>query len=340
MANTTRALLTPSYKKEYYDNQLLYTAEKRLVWTQLGQRNLNVPSGENAYAVVWTRYENLGDRSNPESEGIATTAEAMSATRVTGTVSQYAGAVKLTDLLVATSKDDLKKIAFQRLGYQAGRDIDKVVRNVAAIGGTRVMAGVTAGTFLALWSTVPRTAVLSVTQLRRAIRDLDRSGAIPIGSNMRPNGEKGLATNINGSWLAVTGSDSIYDLQGDTSTGAWIYANAYAGSDKLFTGEVGKMYGIRFLQSGQPYIKNENSTYQSAIATSGEVHCTLVTGADYFGVTKLQNLETYFHDFGSSGVNDPTNKLASAAWKTTFGTRVLNANFAKSIYHSIGRNAE
>lgn len=339
MANTTRAILTPSYKKEYYDNQLLYTAEKRLVWTQLGQRNVNVPNGENAFAVVWTRYDNLGDRSNPEGEGTATTAEALSATRVTGTVAQYAGAVKLTDLLVATSKDDLKKIAFQRLGYQAGRDIDKVVRAVAAIGGTRQLAGVKS-TALADWSTIPQTAVLSVTQLRRAIRDLDRAGAIPVGSNLRPNGEQGLATNINGSWICVTGSDSIYDLQGDTSTGAWVYANAYAGSDKLFTGEVGKLYGVRFLQSGQPYIKNESSTYQSAIATSGEVHCSLVTGADYFGVTKLQNLQTYFHDFGSMGAADPTNKLASAAWKTTFGTRVLNSNFAKSIYHSIGRNAE
>ena len=138
--NTTRAILTEAYKSKYYDNQLLYTAERQLVYQQLGQRNKKVPAGENAHAIVWTRYDNLSDRSEAEAEGTATTAEALSATAVTGTVSQYAGAVKLTDILMLEAKDDLKKIAFQRLGYQAGLAIDTVTRNVVAIGGTIRMA--------------------------------------------------------------------------------------------------------------------------------------------------------------------------------------------------------
>ena len=171
---TRRAILTESYKANYYDNQLLYTAERQLVHMQLGQRNRQVPAGENAHSVVWTRYENLSDRSNPESEGVATTAEAMSATQVTGTVHQYAGAVKLSDLLLLESKDDLKKIAFQRLGYQAGLAIDTVVRNEVAIGGTVRLAGLSSSEATG-YSTIPQTAVLSVTELRKATRTLMRN---------------------------------------------------------------------------------------------------------------------------------------------------------------------
>ena len=332
--------MTEGIKANYYENLLLRTAERRLVHMQLGQRNRKVPAGENAHSIVWTRYSNLSDRSAAEGEGTATTAEAMSAVNVTGTVAQYAGAVKLTDILLLESKDDIKKRAYERLGYQAGKAIDDVVKAVAAIGGTHRNAALASTTDLGYWSTIPQTAVLSVSELRKATRTLERNDAIPVGANIGADGRSRGATNNLGLWVGVVSPDSVYDLQGDTTTGAWITANQYAGSEKLFTGEVGKMYGIRFLQSRNAYVKNEDSTYQSAIVASGEVHCTLITGADYFGVTKLQNLETFWKPLGSAGTADPTNKLASAAWKTSFGARVLNSDFAVSLYHSIGRNAE
>jgi len=336
---TTRAILTESYKANFYENLLLYTAERQLVHQQLGQRNRTVPAGENAYSVVWTRYDNLSDRSSPEAEGTATTAEGMSATQVTGTVAQYAGAVKLTDVLLRGSKDDLKKVAYQRLGYQAGLAIDKVVRDVAAIGGTRRMATLS-DSAVGFYSTIPQTGVLSVSELRKATRTLMRNNALPVGSKLIAGGREGQAINPEGLWVAVISPDSVYDLQSDTTTGAWVEANKYAGADKLFTAEVGKLYGVRFLQSRNAYVKNENSTYQSAIVASGEIQVSLITGADYFGVTKFQNLETFWKPLGSAGSADPTNKIASAAWKTTFGARVLNSNYAVSLYHSVGRNAE
>jgi N4-gp56 family major capsid protein len=336
---TKRAILTESYKANFYEKQLLYTAERQLVHMQLGQRNRTVPAGENAYSIVWTRYDNLSDRSTAEAEGTATTAEALSATQVTGTVAQYAGAVKLTDVLMKGAKDDLKKVAYQRLGYQAGLAIDKVVRDVAAVGGTIRMATLSVST-ATNYSTIPQTGTLTTTELRKASRTLMRNSALPVGAKLTQGGRKGQPMNPEGLWVCVVSPDSVYDLQGETTTGAWIDAQKYQGKDSLFTGEVGKMYGIRFLQSRNAYVLNEDSTYQSAITASGEIHVSLLTGADYFGVTTFQNLQTYWHDFGSAGHADPTNKIASAAWKTNFGARVLNSNFAVSLYHSIGRSAE
>jgi len=333
---TSRASGTEMYKTLFYENQLLYTAEKQLVFMQLGQRNIKVPAGENAHAIVWTKYGNLSDRSAAESETTATTAEAMSATLVTGTVATYAGAVKLNDILMMEAKDDLKKITYQRLGYQAGLAIDTVVRDVVAPGGTKIFAGTTAAVCAGLWSTVPNTATLSVTQLRKGLRTLLRNNALPVGSSLTPQGEKGQATNRDGLWIAVISADQLYDLQGDTTTGGWITSNQYAGSDKLFTGEVGKMYGTRFIMSGNPYVKG-HGTIESTTVSSGETHVTLLAGADFFGVTKLQNLQTFWQDFGSAGTADPTHKVASAAWKTAFGARVLNASFGVSLYTAIGR---
>jgi hypothetical protein len=70
------------------------------------------------------------------------------------------------------------------------------------------------------------------------------------------------------------------------------------------------------------------------------IHETLVVGQNYFGITKLQNLQTFIKPFGSAGTADPTNKIATAGWKTSFGTKVLYSGFGVSIFHSVGANAE
>jgi N4-gp56 family major capsid protein len=217
------------------------------------------------------------------------------------------------------------KAAVQRLSYNAGLSIDTVVRNVAVPGATKQVAA--NGTFAAL-TAVPATGVLSITELRKAVRSLQKQDAFRIGASSNANEPAG--TGGNGYWVAVISPDSAYDIMGDTATGGWIDTNRYAGSEEIFTGEIGKLYGVRFLQTSNGY-----TIANSAVASTGDVHVTLVSGTDYFGVTTLQNLQTFIKDFGSGGVADPTNKVATAGWKCMFGASVLNANFAVGIYHAV-----
>jgi len=338
-------MMTESIKSRYYDELFLTVAEKKLVHTQLGQLNRKSPKGENAYATYWTRWKPLTAKTTASAEGVATTAVNMSAVNVTGTVAQYDNAIKISDVLALTNMGDIMKEAIRELGYNAGLSIDTIVRNTVVPGAVIQNAGSSGAA--TNWSAIPQTAVLTISELRKATRTLRKLDAQAPESRVSMTKGQSVSTNpgagMGGYWVAVISPDSAYDLQGDTATAAWADANRYAGADKLFTGEIGKLYGVRFLETSNAKVHadlNAASTSRSAIAASGLVHETLITGANLFGITKLQELQTFIKPFGSAGTADPTNKISSAGWKTTFGVRILYSGFGVSIFHSLGANAE
>lgn len=324
-AQTTTTSTSQAVKDRYYDELFLRVAEANLVHQQLGQINRAIPKGENATTIYWTRWVNLATISTGQGEGIPTTALTLSAVNVTGTGAQYDAAVSISDLMALQSFGDVMKAAMQRIAYQAGLSIDTITRNAVVNSGTQQLAGGVSGTY----TSVPYTANLSLVELRKAMRTLEKNNAFRVGGNQNANE----AFLNNGYWLAVISPDAKYDLEGDTTTGAWIDANRYAGSENLFTGEVGKLYGIRFLQTANA-VNNGSGLIATATQTYN-VHTTLVTGSDYFGVTTLQNLQTFIKDFGSGGTGDPTNKVATVGWKCQFGATVLNSAFAVSLYQAV-----
>jgi N4-gp56 family major capsid protein len=51
-----------------------------------------------------------------------------------------------------------------------------------------------------------------------------------------------------GNYVCISSVAALRGIKDDTSTGAWIDANRYAGSKRLFTGEVGELMGVRFVK--------------------------------------------------------------------------------------------
>ena len=290
----------------------------------MGQLNRKVASGEGGYGsqvLYWTKWVNLDNITSGTGEGVPTTTVAFSAMNVTGSTAQYDNAVGISDILAYASMGDIMKAAIERLAYNAGVSIDTLVRNVIATAMTQQSASATA-----YWSAVPAGANLIISEVRKAARTLQRNDAFQ---------------QEDGNWVAVAHPDSIYDLTGDASTGGWIDANKYTegNATKLMTGEVGKLYGVRFLQSSNGYTRGSSYATTSAVVASTTIYVTSVFGKDAFGVSELQNLKTYIKPFGSGGVGDPTDKIATAGWKTLFGTNVLNSAFAVNINHTVSSTA-
>jgi N4-gp56 family major capsid protein len=50
-----------------------------------------------------------------------------------------------------------------------------------------------------------------------------------------------------GSYVCIASVAALRGIKDDTSTGGWVDANRYAGSKRLFTGEVGEIMGVRFI---------------------------------------------------------------------------------------------
>lgn len=307
-----------SIKDRFYKETFLTRAEANLVHRQLGQLNVQVPSGQGGVGtgvVYWTRFVNLPTVSAGQGEGVPTTAVQMTAVNVTGSTAQYDAAISISDLLKYSSFGDIMKQAMDLLGYNAGLSIDSIVRD--AISGN-LTAQIGAGA--ASISAIPATATLSITELRKAKRTLERNNA------QKPDG---------GYWIAVVHPDALYDLQADTTTGGWITANQYKDSTNgLLTGEVGNLLGIKFLETSNGKVLSTTS-----IVGSGSVYETQVLGKEAFGVTNLQDLSIIMHGFGSGGVADPTDKVATAGWKTTFGANVLNSAFGVNIKHMVSSTA-
>lgn len=317
-AKSTTTTVSQAIKSRYYDKLFLRVAESKSVHKQLGQINRNIAQGEGGYGtgvVYWTRWTNLPLVSAGQGEGVPTTAVSMTATNVTGSVAQYDAAVSISDLLAYTSFGDVMKAAMERLAHNAGISIDTVVRNVISTAGT-----VQNATGAANWTAIPATGTLTIAELRKAKRTLERNDAMQLSD---------------GSWVAVIHPDALYDLQGDTTTGGWIDANKYteANASKILTGEVGKLYGIRFLESSNAYVRG------AGVTASASIYVTSVFGTDAFGVTNLQNLKTYVKDFSSGGTGDPTEKVATAGWKTSFGAAPLNSNFFVNVHHAVSTTA-
>lgn len=307
--------------QKYYDKLFLRVAEAKLVHKQLGQLNRKIGQGEGGYGtgqIAWTRWVNLPDVTAGQGEGVPTTAVSMTAVSVTATPGQYDAAVSISDILAYTSFGDVMKAAIERLAYNAGDSIDKIVRNVVAAGGSAQNA---TGVAAAAWTTIPVTGYFTVSELRKSVRKLKRNNAMEL---------------TDGNYVAVIHPDAAYDLQGDTTTGAWIDANKYteANANKLLNGEIGKLYGVRFLETSNGYVRSN-----SGVVASGSIYTTSVFGRDAFGVTELQNLKTYVKPFGSAGTADPTDKVATAGWKTLFATAMLNSDFAVNVNHTVSSTA-
>jgi len=319
-AKSTTTTVAQAVKNRYYDKLFLKVAESKLVHKQLGQIDRKIPQGEGGYGtgvVYWTRWTNLPLVSAGQGEGVPTTALSMTATNVTGTVAQYDAAVSISDILAYTSFGDVMKAAMERLAYNAGLSIDTVVRNLIATAGTLQSATGVAG---AAWTSIPATGTLTIGEIKKAVRTLRRGDAME---------------QTDGLFVAVAHPDALYDLMVDTSTGGWMDANKYTESNvmSLLKGEVGKVAGVRFLESSNAYVRG------TGVTATASIYVTNVFGRDAFGVTDLQNLKTYVKPFGSGGVSDPTDKVSTAGWKTTFGAAPLNSAFQVSISHAVSSTA-
>lgn len=322
-AKSTTTTVAQAFKNRYYDKLFLKIAESKLVHKQLGQINRKIEQGEGGYgsgAVYWTRWANLPLVTAGQGEGVPTTAVSMTATNVTGTTAQFDAAVSISDILAYVSFGDVMKEAISRLAYNAGLSIDTVVR------GEITNSGTAQGATGVYWSAVPATGVLSIGEIKKAVRTLRRNDAME---------------QTDGYFAAVVHPDALYDLMTDTSTGGWIDANKYTDAQvqSLLKGEVGKMHGVRFLETSNGRVRGSSYATGSAVVASASLYISSVFGRDAFGVTDLQNLKTYVKGFESGGTGDPTEKVATAGWKTLFGVASLNSNFYVNITHAVTSTA-
>ena len=301
LKNTTGNDLSPEMKT-FYDKALLKFAKPNLVHDQFAQKR-NIPKN-GGKTIEFRRYSQLPKALTPLTEGVTPTGQNLNVTTLNATVAQYGGYITLSDVLLLTAIDNNLMEAIELLGDQAGRTLDTITREVLVSGTNVLYAGGTVNARTGLTSAMK----LTVMDIKKAVREL----------------KIGLAKKINGSYVAIIHPDCVFDLENDDE---WINASQYAGSTQIFEGEIGKLYGVRFVES------TEAKIWAKAGASNISVYATLVMGANAYGTTAVEGggLQSIVKQLGSGGTADPLNQRATAGWKAIKTAEILYDDYIVRI---------
>jgi N4-gp56 family major capsid protein len=302
MALTTTGTM-PSPIKAYYEKRWLMRAESNLVYEQLGKAG-RVPKGEGK-TVVWNRMTNPSVKNTALTEGVDPTPSGLSAVLLSATMSEYGNYEQVTSQLELTAMDGTIKEVMDALAYEAAISIDTVIRDSLVAAGTVLYASAaytnSAG-FAPTRNSINSDDVVTVGDVRRAVRQLKRFAAKPHSKNR---------------YVAVAHPDVIFDLQGDSN---WVNAHIYTekGIENVYNGEAGEIFGTRWLES-------QNATVLTNSGSAGtEVYQTFIMGQEFFGVSKIRDLQTYVD---SPSPRSALRMFSDIGWKAFFATKVLNDSF-------------
>ena len=294
--------------KTFYDKVLLREAGPNLVHEQFGQKR-DIPRGSGK-TIEFRKFNQLPKAPTALTEGVTPDGGALDVTSLTATVAQYGYFVRITDMLDLTAIDNVIVEAVQLLGSQAGVTMDTIVRN-ALVSGTNVMycPKVSGGNETAVTT---RGGMDSTSQL--TVKMVQKAAALLKKNNV---------PTINGKYVAIIHPYVAYDLMRDSE---WVDAHKYAQPTNLYTGEIGEIAGVRFVESTEAKVWNDSNCPQ--IGSSGKyysVFATLFLGKNAYGVTEVTGggLQTIVKAKGSGGTSDPLDQRSTVGWKGIRTAKIL-----------------
>lgn len=290
--------------KTYYEKRLLDNAEPNLVHSQFADKYPIPKNG--GKTIEFRKYSPLAKATTAITEGVTPNGNKLNVTAITATIAQYGDWIQLSDLLDLTAIDNNVLQATKLLGSQAGRTLDTVIREVLA-GGTNVMYAPKIVT-----TTNSETGVVTKTETAVTSRaGLDATAKINVDLIFKAaRALKSMNANkIDDSFVAIVHPDVAYDLM---RCDEWIDAHKYAAPDNIYQGEIGKLGGVRFVESTEAKIWT-GSGCPSGLAVYG----TIVLGAHAYGETEITGggLQHIVKQLGYG--EDPLNQRSSCGWKAT-----------------------
>lgn len=277
----------------YYDKRLLTRLEFDLHMQQFGEKKALPKSSGNE--IKWTRYTNFAESLAELADGVVPDGEVLASSQISAIPKQYGNYVTLTDMLITEAIDPVIQGATDVLSYQAAKSLDSLIQTTLHNAMTNQFAGAVANEGLI-------TAVVNAAEIRKAVKTLKTAAVRPLP----------------GGYAGCIHPATAFDLQSDNAIGAWLDILKYTTPGPLYTGEIGKMYGVRFVES---------QNIKTGSGLSSPTYRNWIIGKEAYGVVELagHNMKMIAKQLGSSGVADPLDQLSTVGYKFSHITKVLDA---------------
>jgi N4-gp56 family major capsid protein len=246
------------------------------------------------------------------SEGSVIATNRLSSNFVSGTLKQFAGAYRHSDVVIMTALSDVIELSLRDIARDIAKRMDTHIRDTLSgigtlIGGSGVSSSDVLTTNILLSSDLLKAAVL--------LDDAD---------NPRPS---------DGHFPFVTAPKAIYDLQSSLTGNSWLEMNKYGSDNQVqhyYRGETGRIFGTRVVTStntkrlvgagGAGAMSEGNSGYRS-----------FMFAPDSYFVTEISDMtaKTFVKQLGSAGALDPVNQVATVGAKVFF--TAIPANWGSEV---------
>ena len=297
--NTSANTASKTYlNKDYYDRAILEGARTRLVHAKYGQkRSIPLNNGKRVEFRRWNLFDIGSDLCKLE-EGVTPAGQSLSQSAVEAEVEQYGAYVELSDLLEDTAYDLVASDSAELLGEQLGTVIEWVTRDALCSGNNVQRAGGKASRGL-----IAATYTLTTTEIRKAVRTLKKAKARPFPGegNRRPH------------FICICSPDATYDLQNDA---LWQDVSKYSGSEAIYSGEIGRIFGVVFVESTESKIVRQAVHTQVASHTAGSANVVvdeITDAADAFLTLSGAKVTIGSSEYTVASVNRATKTITLSA---------------------------
>lgn len=243
----------PDALRVIYSADLEMTAIPMMVFDQFTEEKRDF-AADKGQQVVWTIYRQLAPSIAALSETVDVDGAQISDFQVNFTVTEHGYAIGTTEKLNLLSyHGPIENIVRTLLAPQMARTVDTLARNAFWAGAPTTWANAAANRAALTTSDVATIDIIKQEAFR-----LSNQRVMPAG----------------GSYICVAHPAAIYDLREDS---LWENAGTYSDPNRLLTGEIGRIYGVRFVESHDARLANAGA----------QVAQTTLTGAHAAGVLNL-----------------------------------------------------
>lgn len=232
-------------------------------------------------------------------EGTVIGTSPLSSQFISGTLKQFAGAYRHSDVVIMTALSDVIELSLRDIARDLAKKMDTHVRDVLSAKGGFVGggAGLSEGG-------VQTAHVLTSTNLLKAAVLLEDA------DNPRPP---------DGHFPIITHPLAIFDLQASLTGNSWLEINKYGSEgtvQNIYRGEVGRIFGARIVTSTN--VKRVLGVNEMSATASG--YRSMMFAPDAYYVTEVSDMtaKTFVKQLGSAGSLDPVNQVASVGAKVMF----------------------